>query len=313
MRALRMLALLAALIVITSVPAAARPLPDVIPLPTGIQPEGIAIGKSPSDFWNFYVGSIPTGAVYRGDLRRAEPPTVLVPASPGRAAIGIKVDARQRLFVAGGPTGDGYVYDARTGETLQVYELAPENEPTFVNDVIVTPQAIWFTESRRGVLYRVPFGPKGALGTQADVEEVPLGGDFVLQPGFNANGISAAHGGRTLVIVSAGQLYTVDARDGSADRMELTGGTAANGDGLLLDGNRLYVVQNFLNRIAVIEVDDALSAGTVIGHLTHPAFDVPTTIAKFGVFLYAPNARFGIPNPQTASFSVVRVDTRFVQ
>jgi hypothetical protein len=115
------------------------------------------------------------------------------------------------------------------------------------------------------------------------------------------------------VIVSAGQLYRVDARDGSADLIELTGGTAANGDGLLLDGDRLYVVQNFLNRIAVIAVDESLSAGTVLGHLTHPNFDVPTTIAKFGVYLYAPNARFGIPNPASASFSVTRVDTRSVQ
>ena len=40
---------------------------------------------------------------------------VLVPPHMGRAAIGIKVDRRNRIFVAGGPTGQGYVYDAGTG------------------------------------------------------------------------------------------------------------------------------------------------------------------------------------------------------
>ena len=38
--------------------------PEVIPLPNGFQPEGIAINSSGT----FYVGSIPTGAIYRGDL-----------------------------------------------------------------------------------------------------------------------------------------------------------------------------------------------------------------------------------------------------
>ena len=45
-----------------------KPFPDIIPLPNGFQPEGIATGRGTT----FYVGSIPTGAVYRGDLRTGE-------------------------------------------------------------------------------------------------------------------------------------------------------------------------------------------------------------------------------------------------
>src|SRR5918995_7165289 len=94
---------------------AAAPLqafPDVIPLPNGFQPEGIAVGKGHT----FYVGSIPTGAVYRGDLRTGAG-SVLVPGRSGRAAIGVAIDNRRRLFVAGGggPTGRAFVYSARTG------------------------------------------------------------------------------------------------------------------------------------------------------------------------------------------------------
>ena len=48
--------------------AVAAPFPSRIDLPDGFRPEGIAIGKGTT----FYVGSIPTGAIYRGDLRTGD-------------------------------------------------------------------------------------------------------------------------------------------------------------------------------------------------------------------------------------------------
>lgn len=305
MTASRILTLLAALALLVAAPASGtRSFPDVIPLPTGFQPEGIDVGFGHT----FYVGSIPTGAVYRGDLRTGEG-SVLVPPRPGRAAIGLDVDDRKRIFVAGGPTGGAYVYDARTGAELAVYQLAA-GPPTFVNDVVVTKDAAWFTESQGAVLYRVPIGPGGALGSQADVETIPLTGDFEFAAGFNTNGIDATPDGKTLVIVQSnlGRLYTVDPATGAADRIELTGGDVMLGDGILLDGKTLYVVQNRLNRVAVVAVTRKLTAGTITGFLTDPALDVPTTIAAFKNAIYAVNARFGTPNPATASYSVVRLE-----
>src|SRR5688500_14165453 len=80
---------------------AAKPFPEVIPLPDGFQPEGIAIGPGTT----FYVGSIPTGAIFSGDLRTGEG-DLLVQPTEGRAAIGLSLDqGSERLFVAGGPTG----------------------------------------------------------------------------------------------------------------------------------------------------------------------------------------------------------------
>jgi sugar lactone lactonase YvrE len=309
MPAVRILTLLIAFGVLVSQPASARTFPDVIALPTGFQPEGIDIGRGHT----FFVGSIPTGAVYRGDLRTGEG-AVLVPPQPGRNAIGLDVDQRNRIFVAGGPTGQAYVYDGDTGASLAAYQLAP-GPPTFVNDVVVTQDSAWFTESQRPVLYRVPIAPNGTLGTQADVQEVPLGGDFVFQPGaFNVNGIDATPNGKTLVIVQSGtgQLFTVDPDTGVADRIELTGGNVAFGDGVLLDGKTLYVVQNRLNQVAVVDLASGLGSGTIIGHLTHPALDVPTTIAEFGTRLYVVNARFGTPDPELAAYSVVQLDKRAV-
>lgn len=291
--------------VLLAAPAIAQPFPDVIDLPAGFQPEGIAAGKGTA----FYVGSIPTGAVYRGSVRTGSG-AVLVPGQAGRAAIGLEVDRRGRIFVAGGDTGGAWVYDARDGSDLAAYQLATGADPTFVNDVVVTHNAAWFTDSFRAVLYRVPIGPR-SLGDPSRVEELPLSGDFVLQEGFNTNGIEVTPDGSRLVIVQSNtaSLFTVDPSTGVADRIELTGGDAAFGDGLLLDGTTLYVVQNQLNRIAVVELAPDGSSGTVLGHLTDEDLDVPTTVAKFGSALYAVNARFGIADPETAEYWIARVET----
>jgi sugar lactone lactonase YvrE len=301
----RILSVLAGALVLAATPASgARDWPEVIPLPTGFQPEGIDIAGG----HKFYVGSIPTGAVYKGDLRTGKGDLV-VPAQQGRAAIGIDVEGK-RIFVAGGPTGMAWVYDARTGATLASYQLAA-GAATFVNDVVVTKDAAWFTDSQAPVLYRVPIGPGGELGSQADVQRVPLGGDFSMAPGFNVNGIDATPDGETLVIVQSnlGRLYTVDADTGVADLIELAGGDVTQGDGILLDGRVLYVVQNRMNQIAVIKLTRGLASGTITELLTDSDFDVPTTIAQFGKYLYAVNARFGVMNPATQPYSVVRVET----
>lgn len=128
MRRLAAVAVAATIAVLGGVPAGAGPsFPEVIALPDGFAPEGIAVGKGTT----FFVGSIPTGAVYRGDLRTGEG-SVLVPGAAGRQAIGMDVDVRGRLFVAGGPTGRAFVYDGRTGVLLAEYSLT--GGTTFVND-----------------------------------------------------------------------------------------------------------------------------------------------------------------------------------
>jgi hypothetical protein len=93
-----------------------------------------------------------------------------------------------------------------------------------------------------------------------------------------------------------------------AVRADLGGTTLPNGDGLLLDGQPLYVVQNRLNQIAVATLDEELGSGVVTRTITDPGFDVPTTIDRLGDQLYAVNARFGVLNPDTATYSVVRAD-----
>jgi sugar lactone lactonase YvrE len=296
-----------ALAVVAPGVATARPFPALIPLPVGWQPEGIASGRGTS----LYVGSIPTGAVWRGDARSGRG-AVLVPPHEGRAAIGIKVDRRNRIFVAGGPTGQAYAYDARTGEDLAAWQLAPAGAATFVNDVVVTRRAAYFTDSLNQQLYVVPLGRDGQLPGQAAVRTLPLSGDLVFQPGINLNGIAAAKGGRVLVVVqtNTGKLFTVNPRTGVTSEIDLGGATVTNGDGLLLLGRTLFVVRNRDNLIAVVRLSGSLSGGRVVAELTDPDFDVPTTLTVTAGALYAVNARFGIANPERARYDVVRVNGR---
>src|SRR5574341_464685 len=143
----------------------AAPFPEVIPLPDGFQPEGIASGNGTI----FYVGSIPTGEIYRGDLQTGEG-AVLVPPQAGRNAIGLKFDARTGLlFVAGGPTGAAYVYDAESGESKAAIQLTTAS-PTFINDVVITEDAAYFTDSSQPFIYKVSLANTYELSTMPQVK-----------------------------------------------------------------------------------------------------------------------------------------------
>ena len=292
-------ALMMAAVFAGGLPAAERPFPQVIQLPRGFQPEGIEVGKGVT----FYVGSVANGAIFRGNLRTGKG-AMLVPGEAGKAATGIELDPRGRLFVAGAGTGKAFVYNAGTGALIRTYTFASSD--TFINDVVVTNTAAIFTDSRKAVLYSVPIGPGGALGS---FHTVQVTGDFALAAGFNLNGIDASPNGKTLIAVQSntGKLFRIDPATGLARMISLGGESVPNGDGILLTGKTLYVVQNQQNRVAVIALTADLGSGRVVTRLSDPDFSVPTTIDDHGRRLYAVNARFGVPNPGSAEYQVVQL------
>jgi sugar lactone lactonase YvrE len=278
----------------------AKPFPQVVQLPTGFRPEGIEVGRGTT----FYVGSVANGAIYRGNLRSGSG-AIFIPGAPGKSATGIELDRLNRLFVAGAATGDAYVYSAKTGALLRMYSLG--TAPTFINDVVVTHSAAYFTDSLKDVLYRIPIGPTGDLG---NAQTMTLGGDYAHVAGaFNLNGIDATPSGKMLVAVQTvnGRLYRIDPASGVAKLISLGAESVPNGDGILLTGKTLYVVQNQLNQVAVIARESSFASGRVITRLSDPDFSVPTTIDDFGKRLYAVNARFGVPSPDTAAYQVVQL------
>lgn len=305
------IAVLLALLAALAIPASARgkqTFPPVFNIPDGWQPEGIAVGRGSS----FYVGSLLTGAVYGGDLRTGEGGTV-VEGQEGRVAVGLAVDQRSNaIFVAG--VDSAYVYDAESGDELAAYPLGG----FFINDVVITREAAYFTDSFQPILFRVPLGPGGQLPEPSAVQVIPLGPGFdFVQGNFNANGIEATPDGKSLIVVNTAtaSLYKVDPLTGEAAKIDLGGDNVANGDGLVLAGKSLYVVQNFSNQIGVVHLDPSLTSGTVSSEpLTSDYFMIPTTAAKFGSTIYAVNARFGDFTPGEPSpeleFTVVGLPMR---
>jgi sugar lactone lactonase YvrE len=293
--------LLAAAALAPQAALATTQFPDTIALPNGWQPEGIAIGRGTT----FYVGSIPNGAVFAGDLRTGQG-SVLVPGAAGRAATGLKYD-RGRLFVSGASTGKAFVYDAKTGALIEEVQLAIGPGATFINDVTVTRNAAYFTDSNRNVFYKLPLAGDGTPAASA--QAITLSGDYQQAPGFNLNGIAAAPNGRWLLSdqTATGKLFRIDPATGAAHAVDLGGTTLTNGDGMFLLGLTLYVVQNQNNQIAVIRLAADLGSGRLIRTITSPSFDVPTTIAWFGSWLYAVNARFTTPPSPSTPYSVVKV------
>ncbi len=278
--------------------------PQMLALPNGFQPEGVAAGEGTT----LYAGSLANGAIYETDVATGEG-SVLVEGEAGRITVGLTFDARTGyLYAAGGTTGNTYVFDTADGTLAQTYTL--NTEGTFVNDAILSGNSVFFTDSNRAVLYRLELGEGGALPEgDTGVSKLSITGAFTADPdAFNANGIEATEDG-TLIIVKSntGQLFTVDLETGESAEIDLGGESVTNGDGILLEDSTLYVVQNQDNQIAVIELADDLSSGTLSGTLTNPNFDVPTTVAEVDGTLYAVNARFGTePTPDT-EYAIVRV------
>ena len=136
--------------------------------------------------------------------------------------------------------------------------------------------------------------------------EVPLGGAWV---GTGANGIARTPDGDALLVIQSptGLLFRVDPATGNATQVDLGGALLLNGDGLLLVNRTLFVVQNRLNRVAVVELNKAGTSGEVTQHLTDPRFDVPTTVAAFGNRLYLPNARFTTPPTPDTTYNAVAI------
>ena len=281
--------------------------PDVIALPTGFQPEGIATGRGSS----FYVGSIPTGDIYKGSLRTGKG-DILVDAPAGRSATGLKVDRRNRLFVSGARTGQAYVYDARTGDELKTYQLTAPMA-TFINDVVVTRRAAYFTDSVNKQLYVLEFGERGAL--PATAKTLPLTGELEYDASpdtFELNGIAATRNGKQLIAIQSrtGQLFTIDPATGATRRIALQGVSGDKlefGDGILKRGKTLWVVRNRANRVATLRLSSDLATATFKREVTRQEFNVPTTIARHGSRLYVVNAKFGIDDPETQPYEVVKV------
>ena len=273
-------------------------------------PEGVATDPAGG---SFYVGSTRDGAVYRGDVDAPGTMEVfLEPGADGRTTVtGLEVDDAGRLFVAGRDSNRFFVYDTSDGGLLAAF-TPPRAERTLLNDVAVTSDAAYITDSFRPVLFRVPLdgGEVGELEPWLDLDDTVVG----YEAGFNLNGIVASDDGSTLLTVqyNTGDLFRIDTASGGVGQVDLGGAALPGGDGLVLDGSVLHVVLGGRSEVVTLQLDDELGSGEVVARTADDAWRAPTTIAAAGDLLLLVNSQLnmaGADGRPTLPFTVTAVTT----
>jgi len=126
---------------------------------------------------------------------------------------------------------------------------------------------------------------------------------------FGANGIRELDED-TLVINNSttGGLFAVDVETGATTEIPVRGKTLTGDDGLELRGSLLFDVRG--SGSAVVDLLRRRSgdwSARWLSALTAPGLDVPSTATLVGRSLYAVNARFGVADPDTATFTITRL------
>ena len=293
--------------------------PKIVPALEGAPPEGFTIGKGHTA----YNGSI-DGSIYKVNLRNGQG-EILVEAEPDFDVfagdcykLGMRVDPRSNyLFVAGCINGDAYVFDADTGEEIMKYQL-DDSGFSVINDIAIIQDAVYFTDFGQPFIYSLPLSKNGRIPSgEGAATAIPLTGDF--EVGDNlinrfANGIVATPDGKTLIIGHSGssKIFKVDPTTGYADEIIVDPPLLGLLDGSFLDGIVLYEGVLFIltpdvsdayppvDRVQVVELDDDMLTGTLLGTISDPDMDGVASGAMHGDSLYVNNARyFDFPAPPT--------------
>jgi len=214
--------------------------------------------------------------------------TEVVPDKEGRLAIGLWFRGR-RLYVAGGPSL--FVYNVGDGGGREVAACTVEGAG-FINDVVTLGRKAYFSDSFTNFVYALDLEKPSACV----IEKIPLSDIFEPEPGtFKANGIVAYRGGLLLAQSSRGTIVFIDLVNGGKESVVIPAGEALNTDGMVRDGNTLYLVQNAREEIGVWTLkiaEDRTVSAEKRAVLLSPLFRFPTTGAIFKDFLYVVNARF---------------------
>jgi sugar lactone lactonase YvrE len=267
----------------------------VFPESVGVDPESGA----------GYVGSLADGALYR--LVRPGEVELWSPARKDErtSVAGVKVDARGRLWAAGGYEGTLHVYDLASRGLIARLDVGAR--PSCVNDIAFDPGGdAYVTDSLISLLFRVTGEPP-ALEPWVDLAEqgVPWA------EGLNLNGIVLTPDRRHLVAcqTNLGRFWQVSVETGAVREVALDCGTLQHCDGMALTGSTLYVAINARNLIAVIDLADDGSTGSLKATLTSGAFAFPTAVAARCEHLLVVNGQLDeMGRAPRLPFTVVAID-----
>jgi sugar lactone lactonase YvrE len=271
----------------------------------GVLPEGIGIAPDGT----MYVTSTGTGDVYRGHVTEHRLRRFASGTEAGRGfAAGVHPGPQGRVFVAGREALDVY----SSGGRLIAHRPAtagPVGEP-FLNDLVVTHDAVYVTDSTNAVVWRATLHGTGIGQLQRWLDARPLVPELPPQY-FFLNGIDATPNGKTLIVSSQGlqAMIRVDVATRDARIVDLAGASFGP-DGLVLRGTTIYAVLNYAapagQGVYVARLNDDLTAGTVVARVIDPSFDSPTTLALHDGRVYVVNSQLDHP-PGTPPYTVVTV------
>jgi Cu-Zn family superoxide dismutase len=271
-------------------------------LPEGFAyPEGIALEKDGSAF---YTPSAEDGALIRFDRASGQARTVAAGGvlttadSPFPGLLGLELDDQGRLWIAGGRTGSMLVVGTKDGGVVQ--KLQSPRQQSLINDVALASGYAYFTDSLNPDLWRVSTKEQATAAERwIDLTASPI----QYTEGVNLNGIAATREGKALIVVQMnnGRLFRIDTATKEIDPIDAGGAALSGGDGLVLDGNTLYVVRQTENEIVTLELSRDQKSAKEIGRFKDDALMYPATAAKSGDELLVVNTQFnrkGSKDPQ---------------
>ena len=278
--------------------------PRVLGLPAGFRPQGVAAHGG-----TLYVSSSADGRILAVDLRSGRS-RILLAASAGRSLRGLAVDPRTGLlFAAGTDTAGGVVLavDHRSGRVVRRWVVPGA---TRLADLTVSADAVWVTDSGVDRLTRIPLDRAGRPARSSAVGELLPGAGRPMPQGLRADAIRALPDGSLLLThTTAGGLRQVSPDGGTVRAVPVTGGPAlTGGDGLVLDGDRLWVIRG-TGRDGAVQLRLERRRGTLtarwVRELTDRSLDLPSTAALTGGRLWTVCARFTGVAPACAGYWLV--------
>jgi sugar lactone lactonase YvrE len=275
-------------------------------------PEGIAYDASAAAL---YTGGAADGVLARIDVASGATQVVapagrLVP--PGTttfpAVLGMKVDARRRLWIAGGRTGKFWVVDAASGRVIRE-QAVPTVGRSLLNDLVFVGSAAYITDTFVPTLWRVAAHGEtvGELEPWLDLRTSVI----PYEKAQSLNGIAATPDGRRLIVVhmSRGMLFTIDVASKAITPVDTAGEDLSGADGLVLDGDVLYVVRQTAGEVATVRLSGDFARGTVVSRFKDPALNWPATAVRVGGDLIVVNTQFNTREDDRATrpFTLLRV------
>lgn len=276
----------------------------VIPHPNAY-PEGIAVDAG----GNTYVGSSSEGHIWRIAAGGDHAQMFQEGGSAGRAAaFGMKVDAHNRLWVAGGPQGTVSVLDLGNASVLTTIK-GPQDRHMFLNDLVPAADGhVYVTDSFRPTLFRVAsaIGAPARLEPWLDLATTPI---RYVPNEINLNGIVASPDGRQLLAIQmvTGQIWRIDTATRAVTEVRVDGDLKF-GDGLLLRGDELYVLRNAPNEVLRLQLEDGWGTARVVQRLTDPRLKYPTTAAASSRGLLVVNGQLDKLKDPPLPFDVVTLE-----